>query len=54
MKYILAIVLASVTLLSAQEPELPGWGIYVGAGMGSASFEDDMGADIGLNQHYRS
>ena len=48
MKYTLAIVLALGTLLSAQEPELPGWGIYVGAGMGSAAFEDDMGADIGF------
>ena len=48
MKYILSIILALATFLSAQEPELPGWGVYVGAGLGSATFEDDMGADIGF------
>ena len=54
MKYILSIILALATFLSAQEPELPGWGLYVGAGLGSATFEDDMGADIGFEQHCHS
>ena len=47
MKYILTVTIALASLLNAQEAELPGWGVYFGAGMGSASVEDDGGLEFG-------
>ena len=51
MKYLLTVALAFATLLNAQDGELPGWGVYVGGGLGSASFEDsavEPGAELAL------
>ena len=42
MKYILSIILALATFLSAQETELPGWGLYVGAGLGPGARDGIM------------
>ena len=47
MKYILTVTIAFASLLNAQEAELPGWGIYLGAGMGSASLEESEGIELG-------
>ena len=44
MKYILSIIITLVTLLNAQE--LPGFSIYIGAGMGSATFDDSDAREI--------
>ena len=44
MKYILSIIITFVTLLSAQE--LPGFSIYIGAGMGSATFDDSDAREV--------
>ena len=44
MKYLLTISLAISTLLVAQdEPQIPGWGVYVGGGLGSVSMDDMEG-----------
>ena len=45
MKYLLTITLALSSLTVAQE--LPGWGVYVGGGLGSVSMDAEEGTTIG-------
>ena len=47
MKYLLTITLALTSLTVAQD-ELPGWGVYLGGGLGSVSMEDAEGVTIGF------
>ena len=47
MKYILIVIMTLASFLNAQEAELPGWGVYFGAGIGSASVEEDEGLEFG-------
>ena len=46
MKYLLTLTLVLSSLTIAQD-ELPGWGVYVGGGLGGMTMEEDEGVTMG-------